>query len=116
MPAHALHITAYVTDCLLACTPPSLQDTQLLVFGSSSSLDPDDVTNARTPFSFLWTCTALDIATQVCPGLGLGGPCGLQHVPCKRRLSHLEHMLGCLVCATHTAPYLPSPLPPLACS
>lgn len=63
LPAHVITFPSFhECHCLHG---PLVQETQALVFGSSSSLDPDDVANTLSPFSFQWTCTALDTSTQV---------------------------------------------------
>lgn len=60
-----LTLTAQQSAVMAVVTGPrgDVTDTQTLVFSGSSSLDPDDAAN-RTPFSFRWTCTATDPATQ----------------------------------------------------
>ncbi|PSC71100.1 putative DNA-3-methyladenine glycosylase 2 [Micractinium conductrix] len=61
-----LSLTAQQSAVMAVLSGPrgDVLDTRDLVFGSASSLDPDDAANTRTPFSFSWDCTAFDAITQ----------------------------------------------------
>ncbi|KAL4452032.1 hypothetical protein ABPG75_007694 [Micractinium tetrahymenae] len=63
----SLTLTAQSSAVMAVLSGPrgDVRDTQALAFSGSSSLDPDDAANTITPFSFQWSCTALDASMQL---------------------------------------------------